>query len=582
MEKLKPHYLRRKTMNNNFGFFSHFNSSKIKKFFTNPLIWVIIFSLPATFALLVPGYFGASDDLHIAWLYEMNQSISIGQIPPRFIPDLSFGFGYPLFNFLFPLPFYIGEIFHFVGFNFVDSIKAVFFLSIPLSAFFMYLLLKEFTTKTLSFLGAVIYVYTPYRATDLYIRGAIGEIVSFVILPILILAVVKLTVDSKYYFRWVGIGAIAFTSLVLSHNITAYMFLPFLILLAIFRLIFLPLKKIKTLGQLLLTFFLGLLISCYFWIPAIMESGLMKKDTVFNFIDHFPTLRQLITPYWGYGASVAGPYDGMSFFTGIVNLLLFFAGLVLIIIFWKKYKVDQKIIIVWAMISIFMAVFLMNFRSSFLWSNLPLLPYFQFPWRFLIIITVMTPILVIALDQFKQYKYIFILLAILTVSLNYHEFRPQDFLGRDDAYYVNRYIPKPIASAEYLTLQEEYLRLPKGVIRPDKNYPPISISSGNVSMIKNDGLNVLFSSEASSEAEINYYKYNFPGWEAKIDNYPVKIVSGSPFSQITFTVPSGIHEVKISFGETNFKKVLDIISLLTFIIVIYLIILHTKRETMQS
>lgn len=544
----------------------------LKKYFSETWIWVIIFSLPATFALFVPGYFGASDDLHIAWLYEMNQSISIGQIPPRFIPDLSFGFGYPLFNFLFPLPFYIGEIFHLIGFSFVDSIKAVFFLSIPLSALFMYLLLKEFTNKTLSFLGAVIYVYTPYRATDLYIRGAIGEIVSFAILPLLILAVIKLTSSNKYNLRWIGIGAVSFASLVLSHNITAYMFVPFLILLAILRLIFLPINRLKNLGQLFITFFLGLLISCYFWIPAIMESGLMKKDTVFNFVDHFPTLKQLITPYWGYGASVAGPYDGMSFFTGTMNLILFVTGLIFIIYFWKKFKLDQRVIIVWAITSILIAVFMMNFRSSFIWSNFPLIAYFQFPWRFLIIVTVTVPIFVIALDQFKQYKYIFIILAILTVGLNYHEFRPQDFLGRTDAYYLNRYIPKPSASAEYLTLQEEYLRLPKGVVRPDKNYPPVSISSGNVQIIKNDGLNVLFSTEATQTAVINYYKYNFPGWEAKIDKQPVKIVSGSPFSQITFEVPRGFHEVKISFGETNFKKALDIISLLSFILAIYLLI----------
>lgn len=556
---------------------------KLKRFSNSTWIWVIIFSLPATWALFVPGFFGASDDMHIAWLYEMDQVIFFGQIPPRFIPDLSFGFGYPLFNFLFPLPFYIAEIFHLVGLNFVDSIKAVFFLSIPISAFFMYLLLKEFTNRTLSFLGAVIFVYTPYRATDLYIRGAIGEIVSFAILPLLILTVIKLTYEGKKYkFRWIGIGALVFASLVLSHNITAYMFVPFLFLLAILRLIFLPLDKLKVLGQLLVTLFFGLLISCYFWIPAIMESNLMKKDTVFNFIDHFPTLRQLVTPYWGYGASVPGPYDGMSFFIGALNLLLFAAALILIIYFWKRYKNDQRIMIIWAIASIAVAVLMMNYRSSFIWSNLPLLPYFQFPWRFLIITTVMIPILVIALDQLKSYKYVFIFLAILAVALNISNFRPQDFLGRTDAYYLNRYIPIPIASQEYLNLAEEYLRLPKDAqMRPDKNYPPVSISSGSIQIIKNNGLNVLFSAESNEGALINYYKYNFPGWEAKIDGGEVKIISGSPFSQISFTLPSGSHEIKISFGETNFKKVLDIISLLSFILAIYLIIIPTKKEVLQ-
>lgn len=544
----------------------------------NILIFIILFSLPATFALLVPGYFGASDDMHIAWLYEMNRAMMAGQIPPRFIPDLSFGFGYPLFNFLFPLPFYIGEIFHLIGFSFVDSIKAVFFISIPLSALFMYLLLREFTSKALSFLGAIIYVYTPYRATDLYVRGAIGEIISFAIFPILILTIVKLTVASnKFNYRWIGIGALSFASLVLSHNIAAYMFLPFLILLAFLRIIFLTSIRLKILSQILITLFLGLLISCYFWIPAIMESGLMKKDAVFNFIDHFPTIRQLITPYWGYGASVPGPYDGMSFFVGTINLLLFFAGLFLIIFFWKKYNKDQKILIIWVIISILIAVLMMNYRSVFIWDNLPLLLYFQFPWRFLMVITVMSSVLVVTLDQFRQYKYFFILLSMLTIILNFNKFRPHDFLGRTDSYYINRYIPIPIASQEYLTLQEEYLRLPKDTLmRPDRNYPLVSISSGNVKVIKNDGLNVIFSAEASSEAKINYYKYNFPGWEAKVDGQEVKILSGSPFSQISFTISSGSHEVNINFKETNFKKVLDFISFLALILAIYIAVRNPK------
>ena len=137
--------------------------------------WIfLILWVPSVWALFVSGYYGASDDLHIAWLFELHKTLMMGQIPPRFVPDLSFGFGYPLFDFVFPLPFYVGEIFHLLGLNFVDSVKAVFFISVPLSAYFMYLFLRQFTSKSLSLAGAVLYVYTPYRAVDLSIRGAIG------------------------------------------------------------------------------------------------------------------------------------------------------------------------------------------------------------------------------------------------------------------------------------------------------------------------------------------------------------------------------------------------------------------------
>ena len=93
---------------------------KLEKLKNYNLWWATItLALPAAFSLFVPGFFGASDDLHIGWLYEMDKAIKMLQIPPRFVPDLSFGFGYPLFNFVFPLPFYIGEVFHLLGLNFL-------------------------------------------------------------------------------------------------------------------------------------------------------------------------------------------------------------------------------------------------------------------------------------------------------------------------------------------------------------------------------------------------------------------------------------------------------------------------------
>src|SRR5258708_8152814 len=101
-------------------------------------LFILFFSIPTVWALLVPGFFGVSDDLHVAWLMEMDRTLKSGQFPPRFVPDLSFAYGYPLFNFVYPLPFYIGEVFHTLGLSFVDSTKAVFLITAPLSAIFMY------------------------------------------------------------------------------------------------------------------------------------------------------------------------------------------------------------------------------------------------------------------------------------------------------------------------------------------------------------------------------------------------------------------------------------------------------------
>ena len=520
---------------------------KIEKFLHKYLfLIVLVLSIPAVWALFVHGYYGASDDLHIGWLFEMDRTLKLGQFPPRFVPDLSFGFGYPLFNFVFPLPFYIGEIFHKLGLTLVDSIKAVFFLSVPLSMYFMYKFLKEHTNSILALAGAVLYIYTPYRATDIYIRGSIGEIVAFIFPPLAAFAVTKIGKDESK--RWIGLLALATAGLILSHNIMAYMFIPFLVFIAILQW--------KGIVRSSCGFALGLLVSLYFWLPAITESGLMKYDTVFNFVDHFPTLKQLITPYFGYGASVAGPYDGMSFFLGAVNIAL----VIFAVVFSKKLNKFS----LWALGMIFFSIFMMNYRSTFVWNLVPLLPYFQFPWRFLSLTTFATSILVIIFDKVKFGKAAGLLIILAAIILNFSDFKPHDFLGRTDEYYLNRHIPYPAASAEYLKTGEEYLRLPADTReRPDKVSP-------------NPGLDATFNTDYAEETVFNYYKYIFPGWTAKVDGKTVDIKAGNPYGQIEFNVPPGKHSVSIEFKETPYRQILDVVSLLSLITAVTIILKRSK------
>lgn len=548
----------------------------ISKYF---VLLILLFSLPAVWALFVPGYYGASDDLHIAWLSEMDKLIKLGQIPPRYVPDLSFGFGYPLFNFVYPLPFYIGEVFHLVGFSLVDSIKAVFLISVPLSGIGMFLLLKELNIKiSWAFLGALIYIYTPYRATDLYVRGAIGEVMSFIFLPLLVLALIKI-LRTKEGINWlfVSIGGLTFSLLILSHNITTYMFLPFLALLSLIVILVDREQLLNKLIGLVMLGLLGLSISSYFWLPALIDSNLLKYDTVFNFVDHFPTLKQLVTPFWGYGASVPGPYDGMSFFLGIMPLIILIGSILLIIFKWRKIAFFDRAIIIWVYLSLIIAMFMMNFRSAFFWSNLPLLPYFQFPWRFLTMTTFLIPVLVISFQNLK-WRWLPYLFCLILLATTVYMFRPQDFLGRTDQYFLKKYIPSPIVDSEYLKQQEEYLRLPKDLEkRPDQLYSRVFPMNPSIKVMEQSDLDASIKTATTTALRLNYNKYNFPGWFAKIDGRQVPIYSGKPFSQVTVNVPGGMHVVDIYFKETNFKRVLDWISLASFWGAIWLILVSQKK-----
>ena len=541
------------------------------------LLVLLLLLTPAVLGLLHPGFFGASDDLHIAWLQQMEKTISLGQIPPRYVPDLSYGFGYPLFNFVFPLPFYLGEIFRLVGFSFTYSIKALFVVSLLGSGVAMFLLAKKLSNSLTGIAAAVLYVYTPDRSNDVYNRGALGESLAFIFMPLIIYAFVGLSQSKGFreMWRWVAIGGLSISGLILTHNIVSYMFLPLVFILGIFLFR-------KSLMRLLLVFLTGLLGSMYFWFPALVDSKLMHYETVFNFIDHFPTIRQLLTPYWGYGASVAGSYDTMSFFMGEVNILVIVLSFGFFLFSYKRLVARERLWWWWNMLIIGVSMVMMNYRSSYLWDHLPLIAYFQFPWRFLTVVTFATALLVVFISKFRFSRIIALLIIFLSIGLNYSRFEPHDYLLRNDDYFLGRYIPVPDPSELYKSLGEEYLRLPSTTkIRPLMLYPRIFPQNESIKVTELDSLTSIITTDSGIPMQLNYNKYNFPGWRGTIDGKLLPLTSGPPFGQIQFFVPSGTHTIRISFGETPLKVFFDIVSFGVMTGSLWYLVVEQRRRRKQ-
>ncbi|KKR86140.1 MAG: hypothetical protein UU34_C0020G0001, partial [Candidatus Curtissbacteria bacterium GW2011_GWA1_41_11] len=223
---------------------------------------LLIFSLIPLFDLLHPGLPITHDGQdHVARIANFYQSLTEGNIIPRWAGNLNWGYGHPILMFLYPLPSYVASLFHFIGFSFVDSTKLVFAVAYIASIFAMYLWSKSQWGERAGFAAALLYGFAPYRFVDLYVRGAIGEHVAFIFPPLILWAT-----DRK---RWL-IGTLAVAGLLLSHNAVSLMFAPVIILYILYhRRSFLPIV-------------LGLLISAFFWIPALYEGRYTLRDIVTN------------------------------------------------------------------------------------------------------------------------------------------------------------------------------------------------------------------------------------------------------------------------------------------------------------
>src|SRR3989344_5879342 len=105
----------------------------MKKYITRywQILLIVGLSLITAWPLFVPGYFSHHDDLQVMRIFEMRKCFSDFQIPCRWVPDMGYGNGYPIFNFYSVFPYYLGALASF-AIGYIGAAKLLFFLPLIL------------------------------------------------------------------------------------------------------------------------------------------------------------------------------------------------------------------------------------------------------------------------------------------------------------------------------------------------------------------------------------------------------------------------------------------------------------------
>ena len=99
------------------------------------LALIILASIPAIRALAIPEHYTSHDGVtHTARIANYYLALKEGQIPPKLAPNLFGNLGFPIFIFIYPLPYLLGSFFHTLGFSFTDSFEMVIGLSLIFSS----------------------------------------------------------------------------------------------------------------------------------------------------------------------------------------------------------------------------------------------------------------------------------------------------------------------------------------------------------------------------------------------------------------------------------------------------------------
>jgi hypothetical protein len=362
------------------------------------LVVTILLSVFAVGPLMQPGYFwGAHDARHsVYFLFEFNKSIQDGILWPRWGPDWGFGYGYPFWNIYGPLTYFVGEGVYLLGLDYVPAVKVVFALSVLASAATMYLFVRRLLGHPAALLAGLVYVYTPYRLFDLYVRADLAESLSFVFIPLVLWGFFEL-MDQPRLNALIGTG-LAYAGLMLTSNAALLLITP-LAGLFVATLMLLQLwderKSLKGQGLRVmlrrplslgfppaLGLGLGIWLSAIFVFPLLLEFNYVRVDQWtggrFAFGGDFVYVFQLFSPHWGFGASIPGPDDGPGFQLGLVPVALFVLSF-LAARHISETNVRRTIHFFQGMVLV--VAFLMTPISEWVWRTIPISSFAQFPWR---------------------------------------------------------------------------------------------------------------------------------------------------------------------------------------------------------
>lgn len=572
----------------------------MKKFFIPILLTALclIFLTP----FFNQGFFETDDGIWaVVRQASFHNELRLGQFPVRWSGSLNYGYGYPLFNFSYPGPYYIGEVFHLAGMNFQSSVKSVFVLATIISILGMYYFASELLkNKIAGLIAAIFFLADPYRIINLYNRGSLGETLAIAFFPLLCLMGLRLLTTGKT--KYLIAGSIMLMFLLISHNVLAFLFIPFFIYWMLVE-VFLRYVKFSTLFTTYLDQFRNLKISytqgperktftkhlnliivmivtgaglsSFFWLPAIAEINYTRISTTpLTTVEREFEKRSwvLLTPF----EIKAENLEKIKYFnrnTEYLYIVALFSILCILIFYRNNYQLGSQRILLYAIPLIF-GLFMTSPFSAPIWKNIPGLNIIDFPWRIWGILIFIRPIIVASLALIPVLRYIGVTLAILALILTFPQTQNLKISDHPDSYYATNQATTTSAS--------EYLN--RWTANPDTtspDHPLLSLSDKepiNHTVVNNSSTHKQYTLTVPEETEVSAQVMYFPGWKAELDGKDHEISYKENNGKIKTTIPIGTHTLNLNFGNTDMRILANSISVTTLLLILLFIGLEYKKK----
>ncbi|MBN1578646.1 MAG: hypothetical protein JW913_18930 [Chitinispirillaceae bacterium] len=555
-------------------------AQKLVRHLIVPIIILLLSLFPLAIPYLQSGY-QIAHDRHVPFMRvaALRDALAEGQIPPRWFVDFDGGYGSPYPSFYGMLFYHIAVVLNFLGLPVGSAVECTAFLTFVVAAIGMFLYAGRLFDVPSGILAAVLYSYAPYHLVDAFVRGAYSELASFIWFPWIFFALSKWTENGRK--RWVFLGAWFIAGLITTHNLMPILFLPAAAVISLLEIktssFSLEERKRRYVG-LVFSWILAVLISAFFWLPILLERGLIRMDYFLQY-DYRRSFVNPLKLFFHWSAF------GLTTEVGMVHIL---SAMTAVCFSFRSRctKKTARYIVGFCCVSL-LYFFMATRLSAILWTLLPFLSIVQFPWRFL------APgmfFLSFAAGAFPYYipnrrlKWAAVILTSIAVIL-FHKSLIQipntadsvktkrsairsEIWGTQD--YRPHWAQMPFVSGPLSSVDTLY----SDVLQPSDGKPPYKNNEGiTVLHMQRSGSTWNVVCQNNDTASLVLPQFYFPGWKAWADAVPVSIKPSDTTGLQKIVLIPGEHSLRVSYTETPVRMFGNGLTLIGVLLsVLYLLI----------
>jgi 6-pyruvoyl-tetrahydropterin synthase-like protein len=544
----------------------------------NFIALLLLLSILACLSLLRPGSFESGDFLvHTYRSIAFYHSLMEGHLLPSWAGDLNATYGYPLFIFNYPLPYYLTSFFHALGFSFISSTKMFLFVCFLVSGLLMYACAKQLLKDRLAaFTAATFYLFAPYHLIDVHFRAGVGEVLIFAVLPLTWLAFRKLW--EQRTTLWVLLSSLTIMLAIYTHALISPLIMILLFLYAALLSI-----RTKTTTPVLLTsasFVIGSLCSLYILLTPFLLSRYTILASSPSPVPSLPAPWELLFAPWGGGFLFQGHHGELSYALGYFHILVA-AALTVLVARGRVGGKHKRDVLFWLAVCLVCAL-LTTSVSTAVWTSVPFLyKLATSSQRLLILIAFGTSMLagLLCLQLPKRRVLLLVILLFATVFSTFLNWGQRRVLPAvTDQTYLNTLWSATsgveghwFAMSKWRRWDDLYFRsLPRRHIEFVQGH-------GVIQEVSRTSTTHTYVVDTRTQALLRESTMYFPGWHAEVDGRPITTAPDND-GVITLTLPKGLHYLAVRYDDVPAYKKLKLVSLTAVVTVLAAILVLWRQK----